>query len=167
MQGLTAFELLVTVAVGAILLTTGVPALRYLVLEARMTATVNAMVRDLHLARQAANVRGETVIVCPAATPSGCSDSGAWVDGWGVVVPRPREDEAATALLISTLPAAGVRLLSNRHSYAFRPFSLRDTNGTIGFCDQRGPDAARALVISPTGRPRLASRAEARARIKC
>lgn len=165
--GLTLLELLVALAVGAMLVTVAVPGFRHLLLDARMTAAVNAMVHDLHLARQAANVRGQTIMLCPAATAAGCAPGGGWQDGWAVVAPGvPPAVDKVELLAVSQGPA-GVELQSNRRAYVFRPFTLRDTNGTIGFCDSRGPAAARALVISPTGRPRLASSAEARARIKC
>ena len=165
--GLTVLELLITVTAGAILLTTAVPGFRHLLLDARMTAAVNALVHDLHLARQAANLRGQTVLLCPAATSAGCPPGGSWQAGWAVVAPAdPPGAATATVLATSTSPS-GVAVQSNRRAYAFRPFTLRDTNGTIGFCDRRGAAAARAVIVSPTGRPRLASSAEARARIKC
>jgi type IV fimbrial biogenesis protein FimT len=166
-SGLTLLELLVVVVVAAVLLATGVPALRHLVLEARMTSTVNALVHDLHLARQAANLKARTVVVCPAAADGGCRGDGQWDTGWTVVVAEGPENGAKRTPLAQRGPVHGIWVHSNRRAFAFRPFSRRDTNGTIGFCDERGPAAVRALVISPTGRPRLASRAEARARVKC
>ena len=48
-------------------------------------------------------------------------------------------------------------LVSNRARFEFRPFPSRSTNGTISFCDARGGAAQRAIVISYTGRPRLAA----------
>lgn len=165
--GLTLLELLAAVAVGTILLTVAVAGFRHLLLEARMTAAVNALVRDLHLARQAANLRGRTVVLCPGAMATICPPSGSWQDGWGVVAPgHPPGADTAIVLAIRGRPA-GIELQSNRAAYEFRPFTRRDTNGTIGFCDSRGSAAVRAVVISHTGRPRLASSAEARARIKC
>lgn len=167
LAGLTLLELLLTVAVGAVLLTLGVPGFRHLILEARMTAAVNTMVHDLHLARQVANLRGETVTLCPAATTGGCPKSGAWRDGWAVIAPALAGTPNRFQLLAVRDRPTGVEVHSNRRAYAFRPATRRDTNGTIGFCDSRGPAAVRAVVVSPTGRPRLASSAEARARIKC
>lgn len=165
--GLTLVELLAAVAAGAILLTVAVPGFRHLFLEARMTAAVNAMVRDLHLARQAANLRGQTVVLCPGAVATTCPTRGSWNDGWGVVAPGHPPGAATTIVLAMRGRQAGVELQSNRAAFEFRPFTRRDTNGTIGFCDSRGSAAVRAVVISHTGRPRLASSAEARARIKC
>jgi type IV fimbrial biogenesis protein FimT len=45
---------------------------------------------------------------------------------------------------------------SNRLAYTFRPVTQRGVNGTIVFCDERGSIAARAIIISHTGRPRVA-----------
>ncbi len=165
--GLTLVELLAAVAAGAILLTVAVPGFRHLLLEARMTAAVNAMVHDLHLARQAANLRGQTVVLCPGAVATRCPPGGSWQDGWGVIAPADPPVADIASVLAMRGRRTGVELQSNRAAYEFRPFTRRDTNGTIGFCDSRGSAAVRAVVISPTGRPRLASSAEARARIKC
>jgi type IV fimbrial biogenesis protein FimT len=46
------------------------------------------------------------------------------------------------------------KITANRRSFAFRPFEIRSTNGTLIFCDRRGPEFARAVIISYTGRPR-------------
>jgi hypothetical protein len=46
----------------------------------------------------------------------------------------------------------GIRLRANRKAFTFRPFGIRATNGTFWLCDRRG--GARAVVVSPAGRPR-------------
>jgi len=43
---------------------------------------------------------------------------------------------------------------SNRPYYEFRP-RRRSTNGTTVFCDRRGSAAAKAVIVSYTGRPRV------------
>jgi type IV fimbrial biogenesis protein FimT len=164
-RGLTLLELLLVIALAAGMLGAGVPALRHVVLEARMTATVNAMAGDLHLGRQLAQLRGRTVMVCPREPGAVCKRDGDWQTGWSVLTPASGPE--APQRHRESRPGTGVRLQSNRTAFAFRPFRRRDTNGTIGFCDERGDDAVRALVISPTGRVRLASSAEAKKRIKC
>jgi type IV fimbrial biogenesis protein FimT len=57
-------------------------------------------------------------------------------------------------------------VISNRPYYEFRP-GRRSTNGSIVFCDGRGAVAARAVIVSYTGRPRVA-RVDAEGRpLKC
>ncbi len=43
----------------------------------------------------------------------------------------------------------------NWHSFSFRTTTLRATNGTFIFCDKARRAAARALIVSYTGRPRV------------
>jgi hypothetical protein len=40
-------------------------------------------------------------------------------------------------------------------------------NGTVTFCDTRGPAAARAVIISYTGRPRVSDRGPGRRPLVC
>ena len=55
------------------------------------------------------------------------------------------------------------RITSNRLAYSFRPYTQGVVNGTIMFCDARGPDHARAIIVSHTGRPRIAEPRQQRA----
>ena len=48
------------------------------------------------------------------------------------------------------------RILANRRSFSLRSTDLRATNGTLIFCDRAGRAKPRALVVSYTGRPRVA-----------
>ena len=54
-------------------------------------------------------------------------------------------------------------ITANRASFQFRPFFWRSTNGTVTFCDERGVAAARAVIVSYTGRPRVSDRGPGRA----
>ena len=168
-SGLSLLELLITLAVAALLLGAGVPGLQHLVLESRMTAAVNDLVRDLHFARQTANARAVPVMVCPTTDGSACRADGKWQGGWQVMTrPAVNPTGANFSLVLRRQPGLPtLHISSTRPAFFFRPFTLRDTNGTIGFCDERGIAASRALVISPSGRPRLASRQEARQRVSC
>ena len=48
------------------------------------------------------------------------------------------------------------RVIANRRSFSLRSTHLRATNGTFIFCDRAGRAKPRALVVSYTGRPRVA-----------
>ena len=49
-----------------------------------------------------------------------------------------------------------VRVTANRHGFTLRGTEKRATNGTIVVCDRAGRVAPKALVVSYTGRPRVA-----------
>jgi type IV fimbrial biogenesis protein FimT len=69
----------------------------------------------------------------------------------------PLRAEAEPLLYVHTPELVGT-IVSNRPYYEFRPGFRRSTNGTVVFCDRRGAAAARAVIVSYTGRPRVASR---------
>jgi type IV fimbrial biogenesis protein FimT len=88
-SGFTLIELMVTVAILAILLAVGVPSFRSMVENNRIRAVGNDLVVALQFARSEAIKRGASVTLCSSDDQASCS--GAWTDGW---VAR---DEAAAA----------------------------------------------------------------------
>ncbi len=81
--GFTLVELLVTVAVLAVVLTLGLPALQRTLERNRVTSDANRLVSALHLARSEAVKRGEPVLVCSSSDGQACG--GGWAQGWIVV----------------------------------------------------------------------------------
>jgi type IV fimbrial biogenesis protein FimT len=83
-EGFTLIELVVTVAIAAILLTTGVPAFRELTADNRITTQANMFVASLNLARTEAIKRNSRVRVCKSANGTSCTSTGEWQQGWVV-----------------------------------------------------------------------------------
>ena len=92
MCGVTLVELMVTIAVAAILLAVAVPGFRNLIVSNRLTATTNAFVAALNLARIEAVKRNARVTLCktadPNATAPNCAASATWSQGAIVFVDR-------------------------------------------------------------------------------
>lgn len=151
--GITLIELLTTIALIAVLAGAAVPALDHILLNAQRRATLEGLARAAWLARSEALRRGRVVLLCGTTDGAACAPGlSAWSEGW-LVVP---EDDPAEVLHVgegATHPRSG--LLANRQLFRFEPNDRRSTNGTLAWCDHRGEAAARAVVISPTGRPRL------------
>jgi type IV fimbrial biogenesis protein FimT len=160
--GFTLWELLCTLGTAIVVLAAGVPAFRTFLLDARLTADVNAWVLAVQLARNEAAKRGRPVIVCPTDDLARCVGSDSRLRrGWMVFVNLddnyPLQRSPAEPLLYVHSPQITGSILSNRPYYEFRP-DRRSTNGTTVFCDRRGVAAAKAVIVSYTGRPRVASR---------
>ena len=80
--GATVLELMVTLAIAAILVTTGVPSFQNYLLRQHVRAAVNQLHHDLMLARSEAVYRNAVVIACPGAPESGCASGPDWSSGW-------------------------------------------------------------------------------------
>ncbi len=158
-HGFTLWELLGTLAIGAVTLTAGIPAFRSFLLDARLTADVNAFILAVQLARSEAAKRGRPVIVCKSDDTRRCGGATLPADaGWMVYVnlddTYPPQRSLAEPLLYMHVPELTGTVVSNRPYYEFRP-GRRSTNGTTVFCDRRGATAAKAVIVSYTGRPRV------------
>jgi type IV fimbrial biogenesis protein FimT len=81
-SGFTLVELMITLAVGLILLATGIPGASTLIANNRMTATTNDLVTHLQYARSESIKRQMPVSVCSSGDGDICADSNEWGTGW-------------------------------------------------------------------------------------
>lgn len=160
--GITLIELLIVIGIVAVLAVSATPLLRGLLLDARMTAAVNALVHGVHLARQEAQQDLREVVICRSIDTRQCAPPGNWSSGWIVFVNRDRDDPPVVdpgEPILHVAQNQPMRVIaSNRRAFVLRPYSFRATNGTVVFCDARGAARARSVIVSYTGRPRVASR---------
>lgn len=81
--GFNMIELMVSVAIGAILLGIGTSSYKYVTNSNRVSTEVNALLGDLMLARSEAIKQGVNVITCPPnSTSTGCASVNTWHSGW-------------------------------------------------------------------------------------
>lgn len=85
-RAFTLVELLVALAVAAILLGTAVPSFVDTVRDSRIATQYNALVAALYLARSEAVKSSRLVAVCSRATDTRCGDADGWKNGWIVFV---------------------------------------------------------------------------------
>lgn len=157
--GSTVLELMVTLAVAAILLTAAVPSFESFSNRQRMKAAVSALHHDLAAARSQAVYRNAVVTVCPGNPETGCTGANDWTEGWIVFedVNGDRQHQEGEVLLRhgQSLEAIEIHAPASRREIRFFPDgSAPGSNGSISVCGRGGPDKARKLVISNIGRIR-------------
>lgn len=160
-RGLTLLELIIALAIVGFATTIGIPALRSQVLNAARTTAINGFIASAQLARSTAIRRNLPVVICPGKPGHGCENREHWSAGWIVFVNAdgddpPQLDDDET-VLHHFIPHASLRIGANRDAFRFRRIGLRATNGTVAFCDERGGRHARSIIVSYTGRARVAA----------
>ena len=160
--GLTFVELLVVITVAAILASIAFPDFVGLIKNNRSATEINDVLSSLTLARSEAVKRNTSVAVCSSADGAACLDSGeAWQNGW-IVFEDPDgngvvADPADVISVYGELP--GDRSLTFTPEFVVYESSGMATaggNSTFILCDDRGDSSARGLILSASGRPRVA-----------
>jgi len=157
--GYSLYELLMTLALVALVLTLGLPSLGSLAADKRLRVETDALFHAVHLARKSSIVRRRVVSLCPSADGESCSPGYDWSDGWIVFANIDRDEppqvDSGEPILGRHSVDDGVQIVANRRGFTLRSTHLRATNGTIVVCDRARRATARALVVSYTGRPRV------------
>ena len=170
--GITLIELVVTIAIAAILVGAAAPMWKDFIQSHRAATAANTLVGALQLARSEAVKRGLRVSVCSTADPTAaapvCSGSGDWHTGWivftddtGAAGTKDGTDEliriwnalspgtTLTAVNESATAAPNVQFLSTGFSVGSRTFLLMPPD-----CADRN---VRTISVSPQGRTDVGS----------
>ncbi len=158
--GYSLYELLVTLSIASLLIVIGVPMLSGSVARSRQSVEINALFHAIHLARKESIVRRRPVSLCPSVDGESCEPGRDWSAGWILFVNEdgdqpPILDEGEPVLDRHSI-SEGTRLTANRRGFTLRAIHRRATNGTFVVCDAAGRIRPKALVVSWTGRPRVA-----------
>ena len=158
--GWTLIELMIALAIAAILCGMAGSALGNALESARALSVRNDLVASFALAATRASLTGTRAVLCPTLDAAHCSDQADWSQGWLVFM----DDNASREL------EGGERLLRVREALPGR-VRLRSTSGrtrvvfqgnggnvgsnvTFTLCDGRGPARAISLILANNGRLR-------------
>jgi len=168
-KGFTLVELMVTIAIAAILLMVAVPSFDDALLNGKLTSQSNAVLSTLQLARSEAIKRNARVTVCKSAQsttpPSGtCTSSGGWNQGWIIFHDADGDgvlDAGETIVQRGGALAPGFSLTGDANlsdAISFVSSGGATQSGTLSLCRAQPTVGAtgRTISILGTGRPTIA-----------
>jgi type IV fimbrial biogenesis protein FimT len=162
-HGFTLIELLVALALTAILATIAYPGFGAWLLDSRRDATVMTTLHAVHAARQFAATRAESIELCGSLDTVHCSGMADWSSGLLII----GADGTVHRSLPSFRSTHGPTLRSNRAVIRFEPGTSYASPATMTICDRRGGGAARAVIVSRSGRPRVSARDASNRVLQC
>jgi len=161
-NGFSLVEVIVTMAIAAIVLTVGVPSFQSYTQNNRQTIAINELATALQLARSSAITHRMRAVVCKSSDGANCTTMGTWTQGWIVFTDADNNNtfDAGENILRVHGPVQGNVTISGNANTAdlivFNPQGiLASLNGRITYCDSRGNNYATALFISRGGRVRF------------
>jgi len=105
-------------------------------------------------------MRRSVVSLCPSVDFRNCTAGLDWSQGWIMFNNIDRDEPPALdqgePILQIHRTGPQIRITANRRGFTLRATEKRATNGTFVVCDRAGRVTPRALVVSYTGRPRVA-----------
>ena len=147
-RGFTLIEMMVTIAVAAMLLMIAVPSFRNASLSSQLRSAANDFIASSNFARSEAIKRGSAVTLCVSTDGSTCA-AGGWEQGWIVLSGTTVLQHESAAPNGFKLSAAGsVATLS------FQPIGVGATPATLTVCRATPTVGAeeRVVTIDATGR---------------
>jgi type IV fimbrial biogenesis protein FimT len=169
-KGLSLPELLLTLALSAVLLQLSLPGFQDLMASQRASAASNGVIATVAMARSAAMVYRHNVVICPRNPAGVCGRKSHWSNGAIVFADtnnnrRYDQDEVRYGTLPAVESGATLvwRSFRNRSYLLFRPSGITDwQNGHFQYCPtDKNPHYARQIIINAAGRTRSARDSDA------
>ncbi|MCF8167416.1 MAG: GspH/FimT family pseudopilin [Rhodoferax sp.] len=165
--GFTLIELMVVVAIAAILVSQAVPSLTATVRSIQLSTATSTFFSSLILTRSEAIKRNSRAVLCKSFAGIACSSSGGWEQGWIVFHDLNNNvtvDAGEVILLRQEALQLPMRLNGNEHVANYISYTATGTTqmvsgafqaGTLTVCSESSTRVyARQIVISSMGRPR-------------
>ncbi|MEM7401626.1 MAG: GspH/FimT family pseudopilin [Pseudomonadota bacterium] len=155
----TLIELMITLAVAAVVLTLGVPSFNNVIERNQLTAHINELVATLNFARSEAVKRNSSIRVCQSSDGISCGGTG-YEEGW-IIFSDVNEDgdyaDPGEELIRVNegLPSNYTMRTNSLSSFVYNAKG-RASNGRIVLCKENLLNKSRAIFIRNNGRTRLA-----------
>lgn len=161
-QGVTLWELAMTLTLVAVLAGLAVPSFRGAERRAGVRSASDQLFLALHQARSASILRNVPAVVCLSADGARCGvRAGVPADAWIAFLDRspsnPAVRQPGDELLRAERLPRGIRAWATRTTVTFWPVARAGTTSTFVLCDRERLAEPRSIVVSQSGRPRQAA----------
>lgn len=149
-RGVTLIELLVAIAIVAIMSAIGIPSFQRYKLEQQAEAQREAMLNSLSTARVAAQRFSVPVNVCPSSDAASCGND--WNQGWIVYLDNDRDDQLSNGeqVLFAHQYQGKIQILTANSRFRFLPNGMT-TTASLNICSDDMSELNRAISINPVG----------------
>lgn len=160
---MTLIELIIAVAIIAILTGISLPSFAHLGSSQKLSTTAHTVMASFNQARMRALAKGHQVVLCPSADGSVCKADSSWESGWIIYDDlnrnRKRDPSEVVVAAVDALPAGLIaRTSAARPQLMFKPDGGAWGNPlTLTICDTNNSDVeGRAVIVNNGGRARSA-----------
>lgn len=159
-RGFTLIELMVTLAVMAVLLGIGVPSFQRLQQSTRTSTAFHLLTTSLALARLSAVKSNAPVSVCPSRDGRHCRGDTVWDDGWIVFADpekngQPDSETAVLQRIDGIGEGLALRSTGGRKLVRFTPDGWAyGSNLSVRLCVEKKAELLGMVVVNNAGRPR-------------
>jgi len=166
-NGFTLIELIVTMAMAAIVLSFGVPTFRGVIADNGMVADANRFVVSVNVARSSAVKYQRDATICASttwnqATPT-CTGGSDWSEGWIVYVDKDRDGAVDADEVVSVNEPLNDRTTlesGGAGAFTYNARGFVDAGGDdFDLCDSRTGETGRLIRINGAGRVSVARQA--------
>lgn len=156
-RGFTLIELMITVAIVAILAMVAAPSFSQAILSAKLNGYANNFMASAQLARSEAIKRNSTVRLCRSADGVSCAATGNWKQGWIVfhdVNNNGAVDSVDTVIQAQQALSADYSFTGDSYSLTFQSIGAGATSATLIVCRATPSPGSqeREIKVSATGR---------------
>lgn len=150
-RGVTLIELMVTVAVAAVLLAVAAPSFRTVVNNSRLTGHANTLLASAQLARSEAIKRNSPVRLCRSSNGTTCAAAGGWEQGW--IVLHPTSPVGQQVISVQQALGNGFTMTGPNVPIDFQAIGAGSTTGAFKICAANSSEGqGRDITLSATGR---------------